>query len=195
MQALLNRVHGLGIRHVTFEFDLRFNTVRTQGPNIARERRRRFPYVICLWDHRGSGQEHKPASQVQGKVQAHLNGNTLKGCSKAIVIDPELEIWLWQDWTAIAVALKVEEKQLAKWLKNYQQRQFPTHSVQELVQRFPQEALEAVVQQAGEKPDSALYGRIADAANFELWSKEPSFRQLRRTLRRWFPQRRESEGE
>jgi uncharacterized protein (DUF924 family) len=120
-------------------------------------------------------------------VQAQLNQNTLKDCSKALVINPELEIWLWQDQTAIASEFGVKEKKLMQWLTDWQQKQHRALTVQELLRQFPKEAFEAVCRQAREKPRAALYERIASRANPDLWSGESSFRQMRRTLRRWFP--------
>ncbi len=186
MEAVLNRPYDLGIQPITYEFDLRFSAVRTGGPDAGRERRGEFRYVICLWDHQGSGEENKPPSRVQGEVQARLNRNTLKGFSKALVIDPELEIWLWRDRTAIASILEVDENRLTEWLNDWRQAQFPKQTVETLLQQFPKEALEEVMRRAGEKPDAALYGRITAIANLQRWSKEPSFRRLCSTLRKWF---------
>jgi hypothetical protein len=190
MEAVLSRPDDLGIQAIAFELEARSSGVRTKGPDVSRERRREFQFVVCLWDHKGSGREEEPASQAQGEVQNQLNRKTLKGCSKALVIDPEMEIWLWQDRTAIAKVLEVEEIQIEKWLDDWQRKQCPAQIVQTLVRQFPKEALEEVIQRVDEKHDSALYGRIAAAANFKLWGREPSFRRLQRTLRRWFPQRR-----
>lgn len=186
MGALLKRPYDVGIQPITFDLDVRASAVISQGPDIARTRRREFRYAICLWDHAGSGQEGKPPPRVQGQVQARLNRNTLKGCSKALVIVPALEVWLWQDRTAIAAVLEVEEDRLVEWLNDWQRMQFPARPVETLVQQQPKEALEEVVRRAGEKPDSALYGRITSAANLNLWSQEASFRRLWRTLRNWF---------
>jgi hypothetical protein len=187
LEALLKRPSDLGIRAVTFKCERRSSAVRTQGPDIAREQRREFRYVICLWDHGGSGREQQPPSRVQGEVQARLNRNTLKGCSKALIIDPELEIWLWQDSAAIASALGVGEDRLAEWLRDWQRKHFPTQTVETLVRQQPKEALEEVIKQSGKKRTSTLYRHITAVANLNLWSGEASFRRLCRTLRRWFP--------
>ena len=85
LRAVLIRPRDLGIRSVTFHTEQRASGVIARGPELAREQRREFRYVLCLWDHQGSGQETKSPSRVQGEVQARLNRNTLKGCSKALV--------------------------------------------------------------------------------------------------------------
>lgn len=185
IRAVLGRPAALGIRQITFQCVQRSSAVCAQGPDIARQQRNRFRYVICLWDHQGSGQGKTPA-RAQGEVQAQLNRNTLKGCSKALVIDPELEIWLWQDQAAIVNVLGVGMNQLWQSLNAWQQAQFPTQTVRALIRQFPKEALEEVIRQAGEKPSAALYGRIAAKANLQLWGSVPSFKLFRRTLRRWF---------
>jgi hypothetical protein len=136
----------------------------------------------------GSTYEREQPTRAQGKVQAQLYQNTLTGCSKALVINPELEIWLWQDQAAIAFELGVEESKLTQWLNDWQQKQHPALTVQGLLKQFPKEAFEEACRQAWQKPRAALYGRIASSAKLALWSRQSSFGQMRRTLRRWFPQ-------
>jgi hypothetical protein len=186
LRAVLIRPRDLGIRSITFHTEQRASGMIARGPELAREQRREFRYVLCLWDHQGSGQEAKPPSRVQGEVQARLNRNTLKGCSKALVIDPELEVWLWQDLAAIAQVLGVEDSALQGWLAEWRDEQFPTLTVEEVLLRQPKEAFEQVIRRAGLKPAAALRERVAAAADLHQWAQESSFRLLRRTLRRWF---------
>jgi hypothetical protein len=192
MRAVLNRPNDLGIRTITFELDRRSRAVPTQEPDLARDQRKEFQFAICLWDHVGSPYENERPAQAQGKVQARLNQNTLRDCSKALVIDPELEIWLWQDQAAIATVLEVNAPQLIEWLDDWQKGYFPDKNIGALIEQFPKEALEAVFQRAKEKPSAALYRRIASEANLGLWSQASSFQQMRRALRKWFPRTRKA---
>ncbi|MBF0463632.1 MAG: hypothetical protein HQK94_00940 [Nitrospirae bacterium] len=54
-------------------------------------------------------------------LQLNLNNNGWKDKSKVIVLDPELEIWIWSDSPEVAQCINWEHKELREWLiKHYQ---------------------------------------------------------------------------
>ena len=173
------RARDLGIRSgISLEFYRRQGKVCTEGIEIAAMERNKFCKVILLWDHAECYKyKNKPSHIAQGFVQAELYKRMLKNCSKAIAIDPQLEIWLCNDWNAIASVLGVSIIQIQQWLGNWGGN----------VNNSPKEALKYLCKQAGRKCDSALYGEIAAQANLNLWQSCSSFRSLCRQLRRWFP--------
>lgn len=175
LRAVLERGRQLRIRQITFEFLRRAGAVYTEGPEIAQLEKHRFDKVILLWDHADSQYANHKPNRAQGIVQAKLNERTLKNCSKAIAVDPELEIWLWQDKSAIAKALGVSIGQINQWIMG------------RAVTRFPKETLEWVCKQVNKKPDAALWGKIACLADLKLWEQCYSFRLFCKTLRKWFP--------
>jgi hypothetical protein len=104
IRSVLSRHQDIGIHHLIFEINRLGSDSKVvgYGPTLALAEKNRYRYFLCIWDHQGSGREKRmKPNQVQGIVQKSLNGKTLKGRSKALVIDPELEIWLWQDKEAI----------------------------------------------------------------------------------------------
>jgi hypothetical protein len=171
------RTRDLGIREVSLEFRHRSGAVYTEGIEVAAIERQNFRKVILLWDHVDSRYANTTPQRAQGIVQKELNKRTLRNCSKAIAVNPELEIWLCQDWGAIASVLGVSIIQIQQWLGNWGGN----------VNNSPKEALKYLCKQAGRKCDSALYGEIAAQANLNLWQSCSSFRSLCRQLRRWFP--------
>jgi len=171
------RAKDLGIREVSLEFRHRSGAVYTEGIEVAAIERRNFRKVILLWDHADSRYANKTPQYAQGLVQRELNKRMLKNCSKAIAVDPELEIWLCQDWDAVAKALEVDEGRIQQWLKEWKKE----------ARELPKEALEYLCKQAGKRPDARLWGEIAAHADLKLWDKQcPSFHWLCRQLRRWF---------
>jgi len=170
------RTRDLGIREVSLEFRHRSGAVYTEGIEVAAIERQNFRKVILLWDHVDSRYANTTPQRAQGIVQRELNERTLRNCSKAIAVDPELEIWLCQDRGAIASVLGVSIIQIEQWLGNWGGH----------VDNSPKEALKYLCKQAGRKCDSALYGEIAAQADLNLWQNCQSFQWLCRQLRRWF---------
>lgn len=112
------RARDLGIREVSLEFRHRSGAVYTEGIEVAAIERRNFRKVILLWDHADSRYANRTPQRAQGIVQRELNRKTLKNCSKAIAVDPELEIWLCQDWSAVVKVLGVDESKSNNGLRS-----------------------------------------------------------------------------
>jgi len=204
LRAVLERGKQLGIRQITFEFLRRSGAVCTEGPEIAYLERQRFDKVILLWDHADSPYADRNPNKAQGIVQAKLNERSLRNCSKAIAINPELEIWLLQDKDAVAKVLETNIQQVDQWILEWWQRLARKDIVVDdnllslrkvdlqhddawtVVAKLPKEALDWVCRRAKMKPDAELLGEIARCADLRLWQQCKSFRLLVRTLRKWF---------
>jgi hypothetical protein len=172
------RTRDLGIREVSLEFRHRSGAVYTEGIEVAAIERQNFRKVILLWDHVDSRYANTTPQRAQGIVQRELNERTLRNCSKAIAVNPELEIWLCQDWGAVATVLEVDEDEILQWLEEWRKE----------VWKFPKETLEYLCKKSGKRPNAELWGKIAFHADLKLWEEKcPSFRWLCRQLRRWFP--------
>jgi hypothetical protein len=210
LRTLIEKRAGeLDMREVSLEFRRRSGAVYTEGIEVAAIERRNFRKVILLWDHTDSRYADETPQRAQGIVQRELNRRTLKNCSKAIAVDPELEVWLCQDWSAVARVLGVGEteihKQLEEWTRNLRreseenlkdllkQRQVDVikDSPLEVAHKLPKEAVEFLCRRARKKPDSKLWSEIAACADVNSWKRCPSFQWLCRQLRRWFPLRSE----
>lgn len=195
----------LGIREVSVKFLRGSGGVCTKGPEVAQieKQKREFDKVILLWDHADSPHAACNPAKAQGIVQAELNKRGLKNCSKALTVDPELEIWLWQDKSAIATVLGVNSQQIDRWVEEWRRGLRSKREMADLLSqrkvdlrkddawtaltKLPKEALDWIVKRAGKKPDGGLLGEIAHCADLELWQRDKSFRLLCETLRKWFP--------
>ena len=171
------RARDLGIKEVSLEFRHRSGAVYTEGIEVAAIERRNFRKVILLWNHADSHYANKTPQYAQGLVQRELNKRMLKNCSKAIAVDPELEIWLCQDWSAVAKVLEVDECRIRQWLEEWGRE----------VGKLPKESLEYLCKRARKRPNAELWGEIAFHADLKMWERKcPSFQWLCRQLRRWF---------
>ena len=52
-------------------------------------------YALVLLDHEGSGAEKKKREEIEAEIEAVLNKNGWSDRAAAIVIEPELEAWVW----------------------------------------------------------------------------------------------------
>lgn len=102
---------------------------------------------------------------------------------RVVVIDPELEAWIWQRNQRVAaplgfgsVAEMVEAIRDAglEWLDGQPK---PTR---------PKEALEAVVRRRGIGWSSAIHRSITDSVSL-VGCQDPAFLELRHALQHWFP--------
>ena len=124
---------------------------------------------------------------IQRSVKSKLTG---KGWAKenieVIVIEPELEVWLWQDSPHIARAFKnfdySPHSSLRKWLEARGHWE-PTS----LKPARPKEAFELVGRTTCTPRSSAIYQEIASRVSVR-GCVDPSFQLLWNTLQRWFPQ-------
>jgi hypothetical protein len=110
-----------------------------------------------------------------------------EGSVEVIVIEPELEVWLWQDSPHIARAFKnfdySPHSSLRKWLEA---RGFwePTA----LKPARPKEAFELLCRTSRTPRSSAIYQKIAQQVSVRT-CMDPAFCLLRETLQRWFPEK------
>ena len=139
-----------------------------------------------MFDYHGCGST-EPRERIQGTVEDQLSRNGWGSRAKAIVIEPELEVWIWGDLVSAAKNLgwTGQQEKMRSWLMRnglwFKDQPKPPS---------PKKALEAVV---GRTPHGRLvrrhprmYQAIAEAANLDR-CQDPAFQELVATLRRWFP--------
>ena len=123
-----------------------------------------------------------PAEQVRLEILQNLraNGWAQDRCS-VIVIDPELEIWLWQDNANVAQAigftgpsLRQHLQQVGKWPVGAAKPLKPKKTMQEFI--TPRKGLKTKV----------VYSRIARSVSV-TGCTNPAFQLFAGTLRGWFP--------
>lgn len=100
-----------------------------------------------------------------------------------IVIDPELEVWLWTDSPRVETELGWEDRSvsLREWLR--EEGWWPGGVRKPL---RPKETLEWVLRKNRLQRSSAIYGRLARRVGLRRCEEE-SFQKLCQRLRIWFP--------
>lgn len=124
------------------------------------------------------------ANAIKQAVEAHcVNAGWLPNTSCAIVIDPELENWVWQDNAHVLRALsselsynKLRQELVSKLF--WREGESKPHQ--------PKEAVEFVLRQNRVPRSSALYKKLASQVSSDGCIDE-AFLNLKTTLRTWFP--------
>src|SRR5258707_585246 len=97
LKGALGRPDALEIRPIEFEFRVhpgRDGGARKSGPELLALERRRFEHALLVLDFEGSGTELPNAKDLEAQLDARLSGRW-KEAAKSIVIEPELDVWIW----------------------------------------------------------------------------------------------------
>ena len=182
---LRQRQADLGIRAVSFDVRRHPESdpgCRTRAAEFLRPLIRRYRRALVVFDHEGCSSGDAPG-EIQRELERVLGHNGWKGRSKAIVIAPELEAWVWIPSGRVARTLgwKRGFEPLREWLE--EQGFWAARSPKP---GDPKKALEQALRRNRKVPSSALFKALAASVAFDD-CRDPAFNELRQTLRDWFP--------
>ena len=183
MRGILNRDKALGIRSVSYEIKQHFNRdggVRTTGPETLALLRHQFSHGIVMLDWEGSGSKAKSAIALEQDLDSRL-ALTWDDRAKAIVIEPELDVWIWGSDNALVKILEwTEDQGIREWLTG---RGYAFDNSQKPMR--PKEALNELMIWLNQPRSSVLYERITGKISL-AHCVDPAFGRLRSTLQSWF---------
>ncbi len=142
-----------------------------------------YEHGLLVFDHEGSGKEQTPPETLQHDLDESFAQSEWGDSAKAIVVDPELEAWVWSrsPHVATVVGWTDQSVSLPDWLLS---EGFLRPG--ETKPRRPKEALEAALRRARMPHSAALFDQLAARVSVER-CQDRSFRDLKATLRKWFP--------
>ena len=190
VQALLSRPNAIGT--TDFEFDVVSHPERDPGcvkeaAQVLRPHLNQYRYCMVMCDHHGCGKGEKPRHEIQQQVEEDLGRNGWKKHAKVIVIEPELEAWVWGDLATTSEKLgwpkkSSEMRQLLKdkglWPEDQPKPPDPKKAMAT--------ALRCKPERRKIRRTPSLYRAIAESVTLDN-CRDPAFRELRATLQRWFP--------
>lgn len=183
--GLLGRHQPLNTRRFTYDIRKhpgRDSGCRTQGCDFLRTFSKQYRNAIQLFDHEGSGREQNSAETVQNEMSHLLSINGWGDRACCIVIDPELETWVWSDSSAVDEVLGwTPLADLRGWLRG--ENWLDSNAIKP---NRPKEALHAALKQVGKKPVASLFRKLAQKVSFRN-CQDRSFNRLLTALRTWFP--------
>lgn len=184
---LETRTTALQIRSLSFTIvrDVgRDPGVFLNAPALLRPYVGQTAYAIVMLDWHGSGKEHQLSAEdmeMDLENRLHKNGWVDKHGqvrATAIVLDPELEIWVWSRSPHVSTVLGLTPEELQQILSN-----FPTTSIGK--PQHPKEAMLAALRRSGRPHSARIFQELAKQVS--LQTQERAFNKLRQTLQIWFP--------
>lgn len=186
LRGLLSRPQSFGMRDISC--DLYVHPERDpgcflRGHDFLRPFAHRYSHALVVFDRDGSGQESEERSLLEQKVELRLSSAGWDDRrAAAIVIDPELEVWVWNDSPHVEAALGWETSEVAlrDWLK--QKGWLPEGGMKP---GQPKRAVEEALRISRKPRSSSIYLQLAKKVSIDR-CVDPSFLKLRQTLSRWF---------
>lgn len=187
LSGILNRPESLKIRQPTFVVRVhsrRDPGVLHQAHAFLRAFAGKYKHAMVVFDREGCGKEEVDRAGLEAEVESRLARNGWPDTAATIVLDPELESWVWSDSREVDQCLGWREQPegLRVWLV-----QQGLLDVRQSKPARPKEAMEAVLRRVKHARSSAVYKNLAQRVGFARCT-DPAFVKLKQTLRRWFPQ-------
>jgi len=133
-----------------------------------------------------AGQESHRLVALERSVESEISRNGWRDRARAVVIDPELEEWVWSGSPVVAKALGWGDRDdgLRSWLRQRglwkRGRTKPDDPKTAMIQ-----ALQGAPRTTRRRRSARIFGDIAAGAPVE-GRQDPAFRKLKATLLEWF---------
>lgn len=180
MDELLNRHVALGIRRITF--DVRAHPRRDigvfrDGIEFVRPLQNQYQHGLLLLDAAWDG----APPDIHEQLNRKLADASLDNWARAIVIAPELEVWVWSDSPHVAEVLGWSS------LSDLRSR-LRQNGLRDNRKPKPQDrktAMERALEHVRQPRSSVIYRRLAKRVSVRR-CKDPAFVCLQKTLLEWF---------
>jgi len=100
IEGLFSRYRALGIKALEFNVYRHTNRdagCRTKCASFLRSFNEKYEYALVLFDLEGSGADNCSREDIEFVIETELSQNGWGERSAAIVVDPEIEAWVWSD--------------------------------------------------------------------------------------------------
>ncbi|MCK4659830.1 MAG: hypothetical protein KAV82_09950 [Phycisphaerae bacterium] len=187
VRGLLSRRQALALRQ--FRFEVYVHVERDpgcfhRGHDFLRPMAGRCAHGLILFDRVGSGQEQETRESLEKLVTMRLASSGWGDRGRTIVLDPELEVWVWSDSPHVDRCLGWEGRcpNLRTWLRT-EEMWLKGRSKPE----DPKAAVERVLRRVRKPRSSALYEGLAKSVSLKGCT-DPAFLKFRQLLAEWFPE-------
>lgn len=185
--GLLSRKKSLGIRDIS-------NTVYvhpgkdpgcvTKGDTFLRSFAAGYQHALLMFDREGCGREELSRQTLEEDLENRLARNGWANRAVAIVIDPELEMWVWSASPQVDRILGWSNRgnDLRSWLieKELWRDGFPKPDQ-------PKKAVEKALEFVRTARSSSIYLQLAHKVSLER-CLDSAFVKFKTTLKKWFPE-------
>lgn len=182
--GLLQRTEALGVRRIDCEMRVhqqRDPGCRVDAPAFLRPFASRFEHALVVFDRDGCGSD-APRREIEEGVESELRRNGWGPRARVVVIDPELEVWVWTPSRSLANELGWGPRfaALREWLS--ENGHWPAEATKP---PDPKRAMEAAMQARRRPKSASTFRRLAEVLGFRDCSDD-AFRKLEAALVEWF---------
>jgi len=187
LRGILSRPQALEIRRITFDVFRHPGHdagCREDAHDFLRPFHTRFHHALVLFDYHGCGASHLSSpEEVRQDVENKLRQSGWDDRARCVVIDPELEVWVWSDSSEVDRCLDWTQspKSLRDWLE--EKGHWPSNTSKP---PDPKEAVEAALKEVKKPRSSALFRELAESVSLQRCEDE-AFQRFRNILSTWFP--------
>lgn len=183
---LSKRQKSFGIRSIRYEIQVhpqRDPGCFQRAPDLLRLYLLKAERALVVFDAAGSGQETRAVHEIEADLKDRLANNGWGERAEVLVINPELEVWVWSDSKEVDAVLgwKGRIPALRNWLQHQQLWKGSDRKPQE-----PRRALETALREVNIPRSSSLYRKLAERVSLDR-CQDDSFVRLRQILQTWFP--------
>ncbi len=187
VEGLLGRHQALNIRPLKYEIITHPEHdpgCLTRSDGILKLYHKTHRFALVLFDREGCGKEKTPREDLEQEVEDQLTRVGWSSRAAVLVIDPELEIWVWSDSPHVISELgwKDQDQDIRTWLI---EQGFPNDQDQQKPAR-PKEAMEAVLKRSKKPKSSAIFRSRAEKVSLSRCA-DAAFLKFRTVLQGWFP--------
>lgn len=140
---------------------------------------RKYRYAIVMLDREGCGCTDNSIIIAQ-QIQTRLRHSGWDGRSNVIVLDPELEVWVWSDSPEVANCIGWNNHDLREWLRSEGYLLPSAHKPQN-----PKLALEHALKIKNRPRSSSIFYKLAENVSFNRCT-DTAFLEFKKTLQNWF---------
>ncbi len=185
VKGLLTRSDAIGIRSLSV--DIHVHPAKDpgcllRGHEFLRPFHRQYCHALIMLDHEGCGQEQRHRIDLEKELEQRLSSSGWGERAAAVILDPELEVWVWSDSPEVDAVLGWTNRTpcLASWLR---EKGFLESDAKKPSQ--PKEALECALRIARKGRSSAIFLQLAQRVSVNRCT-DPAFLKLKTTLKQWF---------
>ena len=184
LRGLLSRPQALGLSEISCDLYVhpeRDPGCRLRGHHFLKPFAHRYAHALVVFDREGCGREDEERASLESQVEDRLSSSGWDDRAAAVVIDPELEIWVWNDSPHVESALGWSgEMSLRGWLM---QKGWLREGESKPAQ--PKTAVEEALRVARRPRSSSMYHELARKVGTDR-CVDAAFLKLKQTLVRWF---------
>lgn len=186
LRGLLERPRAIGTRGIDVQpyiHPRRDPACARDSANFLRQFVREFHHALVVFDFEGSGRTDVSSDDLAEEVRADLAANGWHDRAAVIVIDPEVEAWVFSASPNVEDCLgwPRNKGRIRHWLERN-----GLWAAGDPKPAHPREALERVLREIPRPRSSTIYECLGRRVSVRQ-CRDPAFRRMLATLAAWFP--------